>query len=63
VGDFEASALAEVESPVKYHPCILLVLTGTEMCSRFSRFFVANRDHFPVPGPCLVGSLTGAVAS
>ena len=37
-----------MESPLKYHPCYLRNLT-------------AVRD--PDPGHCLVGSLTGAVAS
>jgi hypothetical protein len=48
VGDFEAATLVVVESPLKYHPCYLRNLT-------------AVRD--PDPGHCLVGSLTGAVAS
>ena len=33
---------------VKYHPCEHGCLTA---------------DRYPVPGPCMVGSLTGAVAS
>jgi hypothetical protein len=37
-----------VEAPLKYHPCGTWHLT-------------AARD--PGPGPCMVGSLTGAVAS
>ena len=37
-----------MESPLKYHPCYLRNLTA-----------VRNPD----PGHCLVGSLTGAVAS
>ena len=48
MGDFETLALVEVESPVQYHSCTFLSLTGscdTEL------------------GPCLAGSLTGAVAS
>ena len=40
--------LVFMESPLKYHPCYLKNLT-------------AVRD--PDPGHCLVGSLTGAVAS
>ena len=48
MGDFEAATLVVVESPLKYHPCYLRNLT-------------AVRD--PDPGHCLVGSLTGAVAS
>ena len=37
-----------MESPLKYHPCYLRNLTVTR---------------YPGPGHCLVGSLTGAVAS
>jgi hypothetical protein len=48
VGDFEALALAEVESPVQYHPCTSLALTLA--CD------MAERQY-------LTGSLTGAVAS
>ena len=48
MGDFEARALALVESPLKYHPECFCCLTET--------------GH-PGPGPCMVGSLTGAVAS
>ena len=48
MGDFEVGTLVSMESPLKYHPCYLRNLT-------------AVRD--PDPGHCLVGSLTGAVAS
>ena len=48
MGDFEAGALASVESSVKYHPGVISALT-------------AVRD--PAAGHCQVGSLTGAVAS
>ena len=48
MGDFEAGALALVESTLKYHPCSFDVLT------------YAGK---PGGGHCLVGSLTGAVAS
>ena len=48
MGDFEAKASAFVESTLGYHPC------GTG-------FLTFGRD--PVRGQCLVGSLTGAVAS
>jgi Family of unknown function (DUF6467) len=48
VGDFEVGTLVSMESTLKYHPCYLKNLT-------------AVRD--PDPGHCLVGSLTGAVAS
>ena len=48
MGDFEAGALASVESTLKYHPCSFDVLT------------YAGK---PGGGHCLVGSLTGAVAS
>src|ERR1700676_3126181 len=44
----EAQAPAWVEPPLKYHPSASWHLTG-------------RRD--PDPGPCMVGSLTGAVAS
>ena len=46
--DFEALALAGVESPLKYHPYLRGCLTATR---------------YPGPGQCVVGSLTGAVAS
>ena len=48
MGDFEAGALALVESPLKYHPDYSCVLTQ-----------VRNPDR----EQCQVGSLTGAVAS
>ena len=48
MGDFEALALASVESPLKYHPGIVEVLTQSLKRGR---------------GPCVVGSLTGAVSS
>ena len=45
--DVEALAPAEVESPLKYHPCRHGYLTAVQQ----------------YPGPCVAGSLTGAVAS
>ena len=48
MGDFEALASASVESSLKYHPGLFEVLT-------------LARD--PGRGQCMVGSLTGAVAS
>ena len=48
MGDFEAGSLDLVESPLKYHPDVVEVLTQ-----------VPYRDR----GPCMVGSLTGAVSS
>ena len=48
MGGFEAGAPAHVESPLKYHPGIVEVLT-----QRLKQ----------VRGPCVVGSLTGAVSS
>ena len=48
MGDFEATAPVVVESILKYHPCILDVLT-----------LAPYRGY----GQCLVGSLTGAVSS
>ena len=48
MGDFEASALAGVESTLKYHPGNVEVLT---------------QSHYLGRGPCVVGSLTGAVSS
>ena len=48
MGDFEAGALASVESSVKYHPCVTSALTAF---------------HDLGAGHCQVGSLTGAVAS
>jgi hypothetical protein len=48
VGDFEASLQGDVESPMEYHSAKILILT---------------RGRNPVGGQCLVGSLTGAVAS
>ena len=48
MGDFEVVALAAMESSVKYHPDGFGYLTMTR---------------YPGLGQCLVGSLTGAVAS
>ena len=48
MGDFEAGTLVSVESPLKYHP-------GCFGCLTQARH--PGREH------CLVGSLTGAVAS
>ena len=48
MGDFEAGTPAFVESLLKYH-------------SGHSGYLTSNRD--PVQGQCLMGSLTGAVAS
>jgi hypothetical protein len=48
VGDFEAEALAFVESSLKYHPY---------------RFGLLTYARNPGEEQCLVGSLTGAVAS
>ena len=48
MGDFEARALALVESTLGYHPSEIEVLTFTR---------------YPGSGQCMVGSLTGAVAS
>ena len=48
MGAFEAKALAVVEATLKYHPDVLDVLTWARNPGR---------------GPCMVGSLTGAVSS
>jgi len=48
VGGFEGGALVPLEPPLKYHPDFFCVLTSSR---------------YPGQGPCLVGSLTGAVAS
>ena len=48
MGDFEAEALAFVESSLKYHPGYVGVLT---------------QARYPGRGQCVVGSLTGAVSS
>ena len=48
MGDFEAGSRDLVESPLKYHPDVVEVLTQ-----------VPYRDR----GHCVVGSLTGAVSS
>ena len=48
MGDCEAWTLVQVESSLKYH-------------SGHIGYLTSNRD--PVQGQCLVGSLTGAVAS
>ena len=45
MGGYEAPALAGVEPTVKYHSCLVLLLTPDN------------------GGQCLMGSLTGAVAS
>jgi len=47
VGGFEPSTLVEGEPTVKYHPCSVELLTLAVQAG----------------GQCLVGSLTGAVAS
>ena len=48
MGDLELVALAMRESSLRYHPSSLCCLTEIS---------------YPNPGPCMVGSLTGAVAS
>ena len=48
MGGYEALALASVEPTLKYHPDVLDVLTWAR---------------YPGRGPCMVGSLTGAVSS
>ena len=48
MGGFEAVALAIVEPTLKYHP---------------SGFWLLTVRRYPASGPCMVGSLTGAVAS
>ena len=48
MGDFEAVTLVTVESPLKYHPDYVEVLTQVR---------------YPDRGQCVVGSLTGAVSS
>ena len=48
MGDFEAITLVIVESSLKYHPDYVEVLTQVHYLDR---------------GPCVVGSLTGAVSS
>ena len=48
MGAYEVQALAWMEATLKYHPDVLDVLTSTRN---------------PGQGPCMVGSLTGAVSS
>ena len=48
MGDYEAPLLGGVESSLEYHSAEILILT---------------HGRNPVGGQCLVGSLTGAVAS
>ena len=48
MGGFEAETPVSVEPPLKYHPGVFEVLT-----------LVRHPDR----GPCMVGSLTGAVSS
>ena len=48
MGDLELIAPAMRESTLRYHPSSLCCLTEIS---------------YPTPGPCMVGSLTGAVAS
>ena len=48
MGGYETLALAGVEPSLKYHPVVLDVLTWARNPGR---------------GPCMVGSLTGAVSS
>ena len=48
VGRYDTMAPAAVEPSLKYHPVVLDVLTEVR---------------YPDPGPCMVGSLTGAVSA
>ncbi len=48
MGGFETIALGFVEPTLKYRPC---------------EFWYLTEARYPGPGPCMVGSLTGAVAS
>ena len=48
MGDYEAGTPVLVESTLKYHPEVVEVLTSVHYLDR---------------GPCMVGSLTGAVSS
>ena len=48
MGGCEAGALALMEATLKYHPDVIAVLTWVHELDR---------------GPCMVGSLTGAVSS
>ena len=48
MGDVEGGPLGSLESPLKYHPGFIAVLT-----------LIRHPDR----GPCMVGSLTGAVSS
>ncbi len=48
MGADERGPLGFLEAPLKYHPDVIEVLTW---------------DREPVRGPCMVGSLTGAVSS
>ncbi len=48
MGAFETGSLDSVEATLKYHPGLSGILTAV---------------HYLDPGHCLVGSLTGAVAS
>ena len=48
MGGFEAGTLVLVEPTLKYHPDVSGALTEAR---------------YPGPGPCVVGSLTGAVSS
>lgn len=47
MGGFEARTLVLVEPSLRYHPCVLMILTA-----RMKR----------TVGQCLLGSLTGAVS-
>lgn len=48
MGVVEVTTLVVMETSLEYHPCYIEVLT---------------RNHNQVGGQCVVGSLTGAVAS
>ena len=48
MGGYEAAALAAVEPSLKYHPDLIEALTWAR---------------YPGRGPCMLGSLTGAVSS
>ena len=71
MGDYEGGALATLESTVKYHPLVFIELTPSNFLETRKRLFFRPFTWGSAKylsrkmdgGQCLVGSLTGAVAS
>ena len=71
MGDYEGRASALLESLVKYHPLVFIGLTPSNFLETRKRLFLIPftwgyekyLSRKSDGGQCLVGSLTGAVAS